>query len=74
MVSAIFWFILCLPLYAVLIWQYVNPEEAMLWGKRWMYNDEPQITESAVRYTKLSSLFGIIFISIILVILFLNKN
>lgn len=73
MVNVIFWFIICLPLYAVLIWQYVKPEEAILWGKRWMYQDEPQITESGLRYTKLLSLFGIIFLSIILIILFLNN-
>lgn len=73
MVNAIFWLIICLPLYTVLIWQYVNPEEAMLRGKRWMYQDEPQITESAIRHTKLVSLFGMIFLSIILLILFLSK-
>ena len=73
MVNAIFWLIICLPLYAVLIWQYVNPKEAMVWGRRWMYQDEPQITESAIRHTKLVSLFGMIFLSIILLILFLSK-
>lgn len=73
MVNAIFWLIICLPLYAVLIWQYLNPKEAMLRGKRWMYQDEPQITESAIRNTKLLSLFGMILLSIILMILFLFK-
>jgi hypothetical protein len=32
--------------------------------------DEPQITDSAIRNTKLLSLFGMIFLSIILMILF----
>ena len=45
----------------------------MLWGKHWMYQDEPQITDSAIRNTKSLSLFGMIFLSIILMILFLFK-
>lgn len=61
-----------LPLYGVLIWTYFCPEDSMLWGKRWMYKEEPELTEGAIRYTKVVSLISIVIMTIILgVIIFL---
>jgi len=55
------------PLYAVLIWTYLFPEESLLWGRRWMYKEEPELSEGAIRYAKIASIIGIIFITIILI-------
>ncbi|TCM87931.1 hypothetical protein EV294_11612 [Paenibacillus sp. BK033] len=62
--------ILLLPLYAVLIWSYFEPRESLLWGKRWTYKEEPEISESAIRYTKIASLVTIVFITLIIVLSF----
>ncbi|TJY44553.1 hypothetical protein E5161_00360 [Cohnella pontilimi] len=60
--------ILSLPLYAVLVWSYFEPEESLLWGKRWMYKEEPELTEGAIRYTKIASLISIIVLTLILIL------
>ncbi len=44
--------ILAMPLYGVLIWSYFYSQESLLWGKRWMYKEEPQIADGAIRYIK----------------------
>ncbi|KPN96342.1 hypothetical protein [Lysinibacillus sp. ZYM-1] len=45
-----------LIVYGVLIWTYFNPEESLLKGRRRMYKEEPQLTESAIRNTKAKAL------------------
>lgn len=61
-----------IPLYGVLIWTYLCPEDSLLWGKRWMYKEEPELSEGAIRYTKVVSMVSIVFLTIILgVIIFL---
>ncbi|GMK48869.1 hypothetical protein PghCCS26_59990 [Paenibacillus glycanilyticus] len=62
--------IFSVPLYAVLIWSYFEPRESLLWGKRWMYKEEPEISESAIRYTKIASIATIVFITLIIVLSF----
>ena len=63
--------IVLLPLYGILIWTYFNPKESLLWGKRGMYKEEPQLTESAIRNTKTKALICIIALSIIFIIFIL---
>ncbi|MFE8697593.1 hypothetical protein ACFYKT_14720 [Cytobacillus sp. FJAT-53684] len=58
--------ILMIPLYAVLIWTYFYPEESLLFGKRWMYNEEPEISKAAIRYTKFVSIIAIVGLPIFL--------
>lgn len=58
--------ILCIPLYVVLIWTYFEPRESLLWGKRWMYTEEPEISEAAIRYTKAASVISIVALTIFL--------
>ncbi|HWI48600.1 MAG TPA: hypothetical protein VNU45_10300 [Rummeliibacillus sp.] len=66
-------FILMIPLYVVLIWTYFDPEESILFGKRWMYKEEPELSEGVIRYTKIASLASIIFLTIIFgVLLYTN--
>lgn len=60
--------IITLPLYGVLIWSYFYPEESFLWGKRWMYSEEPEPSEDAIIFIKIKSIIGIILVTFILVI------
>lgn len=58
-------FVFMTPLFGVLIWTYFCPEESLLWGKRWMYKEEPELSEGAIRYTKIASLIAIVVLTII---------
>jgi hypothetical protein len=55
-----------IPVYAILLWTYYCPEDSLLWGRRWMYNEEPEVSEGAIRYAKVVSIIGIVVITIIL--------
>lgn len=57
------------PIYAVLIWCYFCPKESLMWGKRGMFKEEPEISDGAIRYTKVACLISLIVITLILVIL-----
>jgi hypothetical protein len=57
MFTAIFFtVILIIPVYGVLLWTYLDPEESILFGKRWMYKEEPEVSDAAIRYAKFASL------------------
>ncbi|BAK16702.1 hydrolase of the alpha/beta superfamily [Solibacillus silvestris StLB046] len=60
--------LLIIIIYGLLIWIYFYPEESLLWGKRGMYKEEPQLTESAIRNTKSKALISIIVITLINII------
>ena len=66
--------LLFIPLYVIMIWQFFNPKDSILWGRRWMYKEEPDITEKAIKHAKVTSVFGIVFLTIVLIILFLILN
>jgi len=61
-------FLVIIIIYGILIWTYFNPEESLLWGKRGMYKEESQLTESAIRNTKVKALISIIVITLIVII------
>lgn len=71
--TVILCFILFIPIYAILIWQIYKPKDAILWGKRWMYKEEPDVTETAITYTKIASVICIVFLTILFVILFISQ-
>lgn len=58
-------FIFMIPMYGVLIWTYFCPGDSLLWGKRWMYKEEPEVSEGAIRYAKVASLTVIVVLTII---------
>lgn len=58
-------FIFMIPIYAMLIWTYFNPEESMLLGQRWMYKEEPEFSDDAIRYTKFGAIVGIFLITMV---------
>lgn len=49
-----------IPVYGLLIWSYLDPEESLLFGKRWMYNEEPELSDEAIRYTKFASIVAMV--------------
>ncbi|MCY8233431.1 hypothetical protein [Priestia endophytica] len=65
-------FILFIPLYAVLIWSYFDPEESLLFGKRWMYQENPGPTPAAIRYIKVMSFIGIVGLTLVFIFLFIK--
>lgn len=70
--EVIFGVILIIPIYAILIWSYFNPKESLLWGRRWIYQDEPDLSDCAIRYIKVASLVSIFLLTIILGIIILT--
>ncbi|MCD8510029.1 MAG: hypothetical protein LRY73_09280 [Bacillus sp. (in: Bacteria)] len=67
MVGLLLLIIFSIPMYWAFIYGYLFPEESILWGRRWMYEDEPQLSDAAILLTKYSSLLGIIILSIVLI-------
>lgn len=63
---------LMIPLYGVLIWTYLEPEESLLLGKRWMYKEDPEPSQKAIAYTKFISMTTMIGIPIIFISLLLD--
>lgn len=53
-------------LYGALVWSYMFPEDSMLLGKRWMYKEQPEITEDAINFYKNKIIFIIIVVTFIL--------
>ncbi|MFC4098897.1 hypothetical protein [Paenibacillus xanthanilyticus] len=68
MAQLIFIFMLMIPLFAVLVWTYLDPESSLKWGRRWMYEEEPEYSEGYLRYMKFASLAAIVFLAIVFVI------
>ena len=56
--------------YGIIIWTYFNPKESLLWGRRGIYKEEPEINESAINNIKAKALFTIILFPIIFIIIF----
>ncbi|WP_342559839.1 hypothetical protein NSQ95_14185 [Psychrobacillus sp. FSL W7-1457] len=52
--------VLMIPLYAFFIWTYNFPEESLLWGKRWMYEETPEVSPKVILYMKFASIVAMI--------------
>lgn len=59
--------ILLIPIYVALIYSYQYPEESILFGRRWMFKEEPELTEEAILLNKKISLIAIVVISFFLI-------
>jgi 3-deoxy-D-manno-octulosonic-acid transferase len=57
-----------IPIYGLLIWSYLNPEESHLWGRRWMYVEEPELSEDSIWIHKIIIMVIIIVMTIILLL------
>lgn len=71
MADIIFMLIVLIPIYGLLLWTYFDPRGSFLWGKRWMYKEEPELSEEGIRYAKVASAISIVILTtIFLVFLF----
>jgi hypothetical protein len=61
--------IFTIPLYAALLWIFFDPQGSMFWGKRWMYKEEPELSEDAILYAKVASVISMVLVTVMLVIL-----
>ncbi|WP_176753075.1 hypothetical protein [Tenuibacillus multivorans] len=52
---------------ALLVWSIVNPEESYLLGKRWMFKEEPDISEADIFMFRLSSIVSLIIVVLLFV-------
>jgi len=62
--------LLLLIVYGVIIWTYFEPKKSLLLGRQGIYKEEPEITESAIRDTKVKALIAIIVYPIIFILIF----
>lgn len=67
MAEVILSIIFLVPLYGMLLWSYFFPQESLLFGKRWMYKEEPEFSQEVIRYTKFSSLIAMIALPIVMI-------
>jgi hypothetical protein len=73
MVTTIFFtVVIMIPIYGLLIWAYFCPEESILFGNRWMYKEEPEISSTAIRYTKFASITAMVGLPIVILSLILE--
>jgi hypothetical protein len=63
---------LMIPIYALLIWNWSYPEDSILFGERWMYREEPEITKKAIKDARFVAMTSMIGIPIVLLSLFLD--
>ncbi|KQL40243.1 hypothetical protein AN960_07150 [Bacillus sp. FJAT-25509] len=75
MVGKFVCFILLIPVYAILLWSFFDTRESILWGRRWMYKEEPELSDGYILYTKvLIGIFTVIVTIMALVFFFLIKK
>ncbi|WP_205690264.1 hypothetical protein [Chengkuizengella sediminis] len=59
--------IFMIPIYGLFIWTYFYPEESILFGRRWMYKEEPELSKEVIRYTKFVSIVAMVGLPIVLI-------
>ncbi|WP_316572065.1 hypothetical protein [Neobacillus sp. YIM B06451] len=64
--------IFMIPVYGFLIWSYNCPEDSILFGRRWMYREEPELSSNFIRYTKFASISAMVGIPFVLTSIFLK--
>jgi len=70
--TVFFTVVIMIPIYGLLIWAYKCPEDSILFGSRWMYKEEPELSRTAIRYTKFASITSMVGIPIVLLSIILE--
>lgn len=73
MLTVILTFLLSSPLFILLVLQLKYPRDMILWGQRWKYNDDPDISDAALKYTRITSILGVIFFMAFFVLWFISE-
>lgn len=58
--------IIMAPLYAGCIWMLIDPQESSMFGKRWMYEEEPELSEDAIFFKRVAAVIILIILTIII--------
>ncbi|WP_075618592.1 hypothetical protein [Paenisporosarcina indica] len=66
--------IFMIPLYAFFIWTYNCPEDSFLFGRRWKYEEEPEVSSDVIRYMKFTSIVAMIGSPIVIFTFFLKQS
>ncbi|MBM7615794.1 hypothetical protein [Alkaliphilus hydrothermalis] len=62
--------IFLIPIYGLLIYSYINPEESYdLFGKKSIMDEDIELIEEEIQWLKLRSLFSIIILTLVIVMM-----
>jgi hypothetical protein len=64
MAEAIFVFILFVP---ICIWTLLCPKESILFGRRWQYTEEPELSKESILMARIGAVVGILFCTVFLI-------
>lgn len=64
MAEAIFVFILFVP---ICIWTLLCPKESILFGRRWQYAEEPELSKEGILMARIGAAVGILFCTAFLI-------
>ncbi|WP_034430338.1 hypothetical protein [Caldisalinibacter kiritimatiensis] len=67
-----FFFILILiPVFFVFLYVYMYPTDTFMFGRRWMFDEEPEMSEGFIKYYKIISIIcmGLVIIAIIYMVI-----
>ncbi|MFS1514160.1 hypothetical protein VQL36_17280 [Chengkuizengella sp. SCS-71B] len=67
MAETIIMIIFMIPIYGILIWTFFYPEESILFGRRWMYKEEPELSKEIILYTKFVSIIAMVGLPVFLI-------
>lgn len=60
--------VLSIPIYALLIWYFVEPEEAMMYGNRWRFNGTPEFSDVQILLCKIGAIIGMIIMTLFIIV------
>lgn len=61
--------IFLIPIYGVLIWAYIDPVSSYLFGRRWMYKEDPKFSEETINIFKMVVMAVIVVITFMLILI-----
>lgn len=64
----VFIILIWVSMYGLVIWTYFKPKESILWGRRGLYKEEPEILERAIKNTKTKALITLLVYPIVSII------
>lgn len=73
MAETIIMIFIMIPIYVLLIWTYLYPEDSMLFGRKWMYKEKPEFSKEAIRFTKFISVVTMVGLAIVLISVFFDN-
>ncbi|TMW72879.1 hypothetical protein [Alteribacter natronophilus] len=60
------------PLYALFLWVFFDPEGAAFFGSRWMYREPPELSDPAIKFYKITAGALIVILTLVLIVAMIN--